>query len=368
MSRTCFSRTQLYRWEKGEQLDRKERALAVVPETTGENVARVVGTFPHFGGRKGQAYMLYHELGYVGMKTYDRIKRQVKRLLIQELAQRNLLLPAPEFYEHVRPERSGEIWGEDFTDATVEGQTFKVAVVLDTHDEYYLGKAVDARATAALVAKPIDQALQKTGGRGPEKFLLSDNGSQYISATHGRLLTSAEIVQRRIPACVPQYNGCVEGGMRQLKSVFYNVWERRLREKADEEKILLARVEAAVEETVTLMNEAIPRPCLGGVTPADVHNGKKDVRRQQIGAYREREASRQDVPPWKRTYWDVLKSGLRAEQMSDGELRTKLDFFCRQPLRRIARRNQERVADTSVFLPPTPLRARVPPSQSRRIQ
>ena len=84
--------------------------------------------------------------------------------------------------------------------------------------------------------------------------------------------------------------------MRQLKSVFYNVWERRLREQADEEKTLLARVEAAVEETVTLMNEAIPRPCLGGVTPADVHKGKKDVRRQQIGAYQEREASRQDVP------------------------------------------------------------------------
>jgi hypothetical protein len=156
--------------------------------------------------------------------------------------------------------------------------------------------------------------------------------------------------------------------MRQLKSVFYNVWERRLREKADEEKTLLARVEAAVEETVTLMNEAIPRPCLGGVTPADVHSGKKDVRRQQIGAYQEREASRRDVPPWKRTYWEVLKSGLRAEQMSDGELRTKLDFFCRQPLRRIARRNQEPVADTSIFLPPTPLRERVLPSQSRKIQ
>jgi hypothetical protein len=349
MSQACFSRTQLYRWEKGEQLDRKERTLAVAPETTGENAARVVGMFPHFGGRKGQAYMLYHELGYVGMKTYDRIKRQVKRLLVQELTRRNLLLPAPDFYEHVRPEKSGEIWAEDFTDATVEGRTFKVAVVVDAHDEYYLGKAVDSRATAALVAKPIDQALQKTGGKGPEKFLLSDNGSQYISAAHGRLLTSAEIVQRRIPACVPQYNGCVEGGMRQLKSVFYNVWERRLREKADEEKTLLARVEAAVEETVTLMNEAIPRPCLGGVAPADVHNGKQDVRRQQIVAYREREASRRDVPPWKRTYWDVLKSGLKAEQMGDGELRTKLDFFCRQPLRRIARRNQERVWRTFPF-------------------
>ena len=368
MSRACFSRTQLYRWEKGEQLDRKERALELVAEMTVENVAGVVGMFPHFGGRKGQAYMLYHELGYVGMKTYERIKRQVKRLLVQELTRRNLLLPAPDFYEHVRPEKPGEIWGEDFTDATVEGRTFKVAVVVDTHDEYYLGKAVDCRATATLVAKPIDQALEKTGGKGPEKFLLSDNGSQYISAAHGRLLSSAEVVQRRIPACVPQYNGCVEGGMRQLKSIFYNVWERRLREKADEGKSLLERVEAGVEETVTLMNEAIPRPCLGGVAPADVHSGKKDARRQQIGAYREREASRRDVPPWQRKYWDVLKSGLKAEQMSDGELHTKLDFFCRQPLRRIARRNRERVEDTSVFLAPTPLSEGEPPSQSRRIQ
>jgi len=368
MCQACFSRTQLYRWEKGEQLERKERALELVEETAAENAAAVVGMFPHFGGRKGQAYMLYHELGYVGMKTYGRIKRQVKRLLVQELTRRNLLLPAPEFYEHVRPENPGEIWGEDFTEATVAGRTFKLAVVLDTYDDYYLGKAVDSRATATLVAKPIDQALEKTGGRGPEKFLLSDNGSQYISAAHGRLLTSVEIVQRRIPACVPQYNGCVEGGMRQLKSVFYNVWERRVREQADEEKSLLERVEAVVEETVTLMNEAIPRPCLGGVTPADVHHGKQDVRRQEIGAYRERQTARRDVSPWKRTYWNVLKSGLKAEQMSDGELRTKLDFFCRQPLRRIARRNQEGVGDASVFLPPTPSQEREPPSQPRRVQ
>ena len=38
--------------------------------------------------------------------------------------------------------------------------------------------------------------------------------------------------------------------MRELKSVFYNVWERRDREDADEEKSLLERVEAALSETV----------------------------------------------------------------------------------------------------------------------
>ena len=341
MSLTCFSRTQLYRWGKGEQLVRKEQVPKVIAEMTVENVAGVVVTYPHFGGRKGQAYLLYHRLGYVGMKVYERIKWQVKRLLVQVVAQRNLHLPSPGFYEHIRATRPGEIWGEDFTDVTVECRNFKVAVALDTYDEYYLGAAVALRATTALVARPIEQALAKTGGKSPEKFLLSDNGSQYISEEHEELLTSTEIVQRRIPACVPQYNGCVEGGMRQLKSVFYNVWERRARERADEEKNLLERVSAALDETVSLLNESIPRPFLGGVTPADVHHGRGDVKRPEIQAYRESESRRRDIPPWTRNYWDVLKSGLKLEQMSSSELLTKLDFFCRRPLRRIAQRNQE---------------------------
>jgi len=350
MSLTRFSRSQLYRWQRGKQLERKARERKVVPEATVEHAAAVVVRFPHFGGRKGQAYMLYHELGYVGMRAYDRIKQNVKRLLGQEVSRRELF-PGREFYEHVRAEKVGEIWAEDFTDVTVEGKTFKVALLLDTYDTYYLGSAVDCRATAELVGRPVDQALEHTGGNGPEKFLLSDNGSQYISETHGRLLTSAEIVQRRIPACVPQYNGCVEGGMRELKSVFYNVWERRVRESADEGKSPLDRVEAALSETVRLMNEGIPRPSLGGVTPADVHNGNQEAKRREIQAYRRREFSRRDVPPWTRSYWEVLKSAVNAGQMTPGELLTKLAFFCPMPLRRIARRNRECAVGLPVPLP-----------------
>jgi len=299
-----------------------------------------VAKYPHLGGRKGQAYMLYHELGYVGMRAYDRIRWNVKRVLAQAVSERKLL-PGREFYEHVRAEKVGEIWAEDFTEVTVEGRTFKAAVLLDTYDTFYLGGAVDRRATADLVSRPVDQALERTGGKGPEKFLLSDNGSQYISEAHEELVTSAHIVQRRIPACVPQYNGCIEAGMRDLKSVLYNVWERRVREATDEGKTLLERVEAAFGETLRLMNEEIPRPSLGGVTPADVHLGRQEARRQQVENYRKAECSRRNVPPWTRKYWDVLKSAVDAAQMTSGELLTKLAFFCSTPLRRIARRNRE---------------------------
>lgn len=339
MIQTGFSRSQIYQWKEGEQLERKKRACKVVPEMTVENAASVIAMFPHLGGRKGQAYMLYHGLGYIGMKGYEGIKKKVKRLIGQEVSKREVL-PTRESFEHVRAKKPGEIWAEDFTDIFLEGKIFKLAVLLDIFDECYLGAAAAYRATAELVAKPIDQALQGNGGRGPSEFLLSDNGKQYISKSHQKLLTSEEIVQRRIPACVPQYNGWVEGGMRDLKSVFYNVWERRAREGTDEEKSLLDRVQETLKETILILNGVLPRPNLSGVTPIDVHKGKKEVKRKEIRAYREAE-ERREVPPWNRNYWEVLKAGVKVEKMSSRELLMKLAFFGRRPLRRIARMNRE---------------------------
>lgn len=162
MGLTCHSRSQLYKWLHGEYLERRGRERKKMHEETVENAVKLIAMFPHLGGRKGQAYLLYHQLGLIGMNAYDRTKVHVRHLLGQAVSQRKLL-PAPISYEHIRPQQVGQIWAEDFTELAVEGHTFKLALLLDTFDQYYLGWAINFRASAALVGQPVTQALEQTG-------------------------------------------------------------------------------------------------------------------------------------------------------------------------------------------------------------
>lgn len=341
VGRCCFCRSRIYRWRQGE-LERKPREPKPIPEQTVESAALVIATYPHFSGRKGQAYMIYHRLGYIGMAAYDAIKKNVKRLLIQEAANRNVGSDRTA-YEHIRPVQVGEIWAEDFTELKVCGYIFKAALLIDVFDQYKLGVAVALRATATLVAEPVKQALAANDGQGPKQFLLSDNGTQYVGDEHEQLLSTADIVHRLIPACVPQYNGWVECEVKEFKNVFYNVWEKHEREEADKGKTLLDRVRGAAAETARQLNEVIPRPCLGGVTPADVHFGRQASKKEHNKKYLEEEKNKQNTQPWTRSYWDVLKAGLDLKVMTAKEVLTKLSFFSLRPLRRIAKLNMEGV-------------------------
>lgn len=341
MGRCEYSRSQLYEWQRGIS-PRKERKSKIVSEETVEKAVDVIMTYPHMGGSKGQAYMIYHRLGYVSMNGYDQIKKSVKRLVFQEVSKRQLIA-AKTGYEHEKPEKIGEIWAEDFTDVVAYGEIFKVGVLIDVASQYNLGAAVSKSANVALVEKPVMQALAANGGKGPEKFLLSDNGSAYVSDEHGKLLEKSQIIQKRIPACVPQYNGAVECGIKEFKNVFYNVWARQKGKESDKEKNLLFRVESAVKETVRLLNEEIPRPSLKGVTPADMHRGLGSLRIEANREYLEKEQMKEESPPWKRSYWDVLKEAIGLKQLTALELMTKFCFFCLRPLRKIAKLGLEGV-------------------------
>jgi transposase InsO family protein len=298
--------------------------------------------YPHMGGRKGQGYLIYHRLGYISMSAYDRIKKTVRRLVIQEVVKQQLL-PARTQYRHEKPQDIDEIWAEDFTDLIVYFRIFKLALLIDVASDYYLGVAVSMRASATLVEKPVEQALEKNKGNGPKKFLLSDNGSPYVSDEHGRLLDKAQIVQKRIPSCVPQYNGSIECGVKEFKNVFYNVWAEKEKEETDKEKDLLSRVEQAVQVTAHLLNHVIPRPCLHGVTPADLHEHKSHFKIEENRKYVQTELEKPSPPPWEKSYWDVVKEAMGLGRRSRLELLTKFCFFSRRPLRTITKLGLEGV-------------------------
>ena len=301
------SRSQLYQWRRAVELDRKARQPKGLDESVLENTAMVIGAFPHFGGAKGQGFMLYHGLGLIGQRAYAGIKAKIKRLLCQQLSVRTDLPAVVETYEHIRPENIGQIWAEDFTELVLDGIGFKLALLIDVLSQYILGWALSRRATESLVAIPVLQALEANEGKPPEKFLLEDNGTQYVSEGHGRLLDAHQIVARHVPAYTPQYNGSVECGGKEFKNVFYNQWERQNRNGPDKEKSADDRARRAAAETVRLLNEVIPRPALGGVTPADVQHGFKAQRQQQILRYRQEQEKKGQPPPLSRPFWDVIK-------------------------------------------------------------
>ncbi len=105
----------------------------------------------------------------------------------------------------------------------------------------------------------------------------------------------------------------------------------------------MERVRAAVDETKRLLNEEVPRPSLNGVTPADVHNDRHFAKIEANRKYYEKERKKPTDSPWSRGYWDVLKAGLRLNEMTAKEVMTKLVFFLPKPLRRIANLNREGV-------------------------
>lgn len=329
-----ISRSQFYRWRHGIE-ERKVREPKSVPADVVWSAVCVIRKYPHFSGVKGQCYMVHHGLGYISQSLYRELKKRVQRLIFQEVSRRKLL-PEKSDYTHKSADEVGEIWGEDSMELRVSGEKFHSGIVIDVFDVYTLGASLRRGKDKELVEVPVDQALAENGGVGPDAFLLSDNGVEYVNTVHGDFLDKREIVQRRIPSCTPQYNGSVECGVKEFKNVFYNVWAERESQGVLREKSLEERVRSAVMETKRRLNFEIPRPRLGGVCPGDVHRG---IAEEKIAANREyvRQESEKSGGGrmWNPKDWNFVKDTLFEGGMSDLELMTKFCFFLKRPLRRL---------------------------------
>ena len=330
-----YSCSQFYVWLKEGACERKEREKKVVCEQTIEAAIDVIKTYPHFSGVKGQVYMIYHRLGFIPQHFYKELKRMVRRIVFQEVSTKNLLPPRTS-YSHERPEVPGEIWAEDFTQIMVYGHRYYIALVMDVKSLYYLGACSSTRASKQFVALSLDQAVTENQGKGPQKFLISDNGKQYIDKIHESHLEMLDIIHKKIPACTPQYNGTVECGVKEFKNVFYPLFAR-LEQDTDKKEKLSIRVAKTVEQCRILLNDSIPRVSLNGVTPKDVHNGEaeKKIFENQLWSNEEKKRNRKESIVENRSLWYVVKKRLFAKPLSTLQLMTTFCFFLKRPLRKV---------------------------------
>ena len=336
---SCYSKSQFYHWLNHGVGERKVRECKPVSEEVVSRAVDVISKYPHFGAAKGQCYMLYHQKGYIAQHLYKSLKKIVKILIFQEVSSRKLL-PARTTYKHERAEKVGEIWAEDFTEVRVCGKKFYSALVIDVAIGYTLGVVASLRPDDVMVEAPVTQALELSGGQGPKRFFLSDNGPQYSSTRHGEFLEKLDIIQKRIPSCRPEYNGSIECGIKEFKNVFYNVWGRieESNLKGLKEEELLLFVQLVMNETMRRMNEEIPRSCLKGVTPADILKGIDKEKIEINRRYLEKEQDKKEVnKPWNCKDWGFVRKHLFKGTISNLELMTKFCFFLKQPLRKLVK-------------------------------
>lgn len=332
INQTGHSKSQVYQWLQGVD-ERKERSKKQIDEAVIVNAVETIMTYPHMSGPKGQAYLIYHRLGYISHHFYMVLKKIVRILVFQQVSQRQLL-PEKTSYVHERPQAVGDIWAEDFTQVKVCGVTMYISLIIDVFSGKYLGLGVSQSATSDLVNETVTDALRQTDGVGPKEFLISDNGRQYISDAHTNRLDVLDIVHKRIPSCRPSYNGSVECGIKEWKNVFYPVFARSEIKAPSKEKTLQERVFRAAQETTVLLNTDIPRPCLSGVTPDDVYYGRDEKRRQENLVYVEQQKSNESTP-WSGSLWQMVRSAMNTPELSNHELMTTFCFFLKRPLRKL---------------------------------
>ena len=134
-------------------------------------------------------------------------------------------------------------------------------------------------------------------------------------------------MHRRIPASKPWYNGAVECGIKEFKNLFYCLWrEHGMPQSADEENDLLLRVKRVVKLTQCCMNEDMPRPTLGGVTPGARRSNQERETISENRRYQEQQ-ERKEVKPWQKTALDLAREAVAASPLSNLRIMTDFCFF-----------------------------------------
>lgn len=194
-----------------------------------------------------------------------------------------------------QPTRPHEQWHTDIAYLNILGTQYFLLAVLDGYSRAILHHEIRRSMTTTDVEIVIERALATLPANGPRPRLITDNGSQYVSAQFTQYLRASGLSHSRTRVGHPQSNGKYERWNQTAKVECV----RRMALGGRDDPGALEEAQQVMARYVTHYNTARPHSALHYLTPADYLLGPAHVEARlaaRADAYRAAATAR-------RTYW-----------------------------------------------------------------
>jgi transposase InsO family protein len=205
---------------------------SIIPAVDIRGAIELIIQYPFLGGEKGSLKLLESQKALIGSTVYKEIKELIIGLSEMELHKRQEKSELEKNRKMREKEESlikkvvttsiNEVWAIDFLYIKILGCLYTICVVYDPFNQGYLAIEVSETATAELAKSAVRKAIKYAKTK-PKRFILSDNGKQFISLSYREFLDMLSVAPQTIPVGKPWYNGALESGNRDLRKVIYTV-------------------------------------------------------------------------------------------------------------------------------------------------
>lgn len=195
----------------------------------------------------------------------------------------------------VQPERPHEQWHTDIAYLNILGTQYFLLAVLDGYSRAILHHEIRRTMTTTDVEIVLERALATLPTDAPRPRLITDNGSQYVSAQFTQYLRTSGLSHSRTRVGHPQSNGKYERWNQTAKVECV----RRMALGGRDDPDALTEAQDVMGRYVAHYNTARPHSALHYLTPADYLRGPTHV--EALLATR---ATRyRDAAATRRAYW-----------------------------------------------------------------
>lgn len=258
-----------------EHLCERLRRESAIPEQDIMAVIHQIIAYTFLGGRKGALKLVEDETALVGETLYMEIKNELLGLSETELAERKAQSELDinrfkrrsykeETFQKIETKACHEVWAIDYTYINVFGFQFFICVVYELHAQGYLSLVPCDSPSKEVAIQAVLEAVDFAGTK-PERCLLSDCGSQFLSFDYKALLEYLKIKDLQTPPGQPWYNGSLESGNRDLKRAILTIAMHEasnnpgISKAGTSRKAVLDFLKSCCLKAQTMINEEIPR-------------------------------------------------------------------------------------------------------------